>query len=187
MCGSKAVLRRRGCCRARLRVLAILWCLTALAMVGCETTTAQGKLNTDNAMLQRVRAIAARLRPQTGVFRADAPGWHWEVNVINGTDLNAYCMPGGKIMLYSGLIRNLNLGDDEIAAVRGHEISHALRVLFRHDLCRFCPRRQTHLDQRPACVSGAAEPAHAHSWVFGRPAFVAGAGHPELLAARSWH
>ena len=88
---------------------------------------AKGTLNTDGAMLQRVRAVAARIEPQTRVFRADAPGWKWEVNVITGNELNAFCMPGGKIMFYSGLIRQLSLSDDEIAVVMGHEISHALR------------------------------------------------------------
>jgi predicted Zn-dependent protease len=86
-----------------------------------------GKLNPDPAMLQRVRAVAGRIEPQTAVFRPDAPGWKWEVNVIGSPELNAFCMPGGKIMFYSGLIQKLSLNDDEIAIVMGHEIAHALR------------------------------------------------------------
>lgn len=87
----------------------------------------KGTLNQDRAMLQRVRTIASRLEPQTAVFRRDAPGWKWDVNVITSDELNAFCMPGGKIMVYSGLINQLRLTDDEIAIVLGHEISHALR------------------------------------------------------------
>jgi predicted Zn-dependent protease len=87
----------------------------------------KGDLNTDPAMLARVRAIAARLEPQTGVFRKDALHWKWEVNVISSSTLNAFCMPGGKIMVYSGLVTRLHLTDDEIAVVMGHEIAHALR------------------------------------------------------------
>lgn len=88
---------------------------------------AKGALNTDAAMLARVRAVAARIQPQTATFRGDAPGWKWEVNIIESAQLNAFCMPGGKIMFYTGLVRKLNLTDEEIAVVMGHEIAHALR------------------------------------------------------------
>ncbi|MBR0566224.1 M48 family metallopeptidase [Azoarcus sp. L1K30] len=84
-------------------------------------------LNRDAAQLQRVRRIAGRLTAHTGYFRADAPAWRWEVNVIKSDELNAWCMAGGKIAFYSGLIDRLGLSDDEIAAVMGHEIAHALR------------------------------------------------------------
>ncbi|MBL8383472.1 MAG: M48 family metallopeptidase [Burkholderiales bacterium] len=87
----------------------------------------KGVLNTDAAQAARVRAIAQRLIPATAVFRSDAPGWQWEINVINGPEVNAWCMPGGKIAVYSGLIQKLNATDDELAAVMGHEIAHALR------------------------------------------------------------
>ena len=89
--------------------------------------TQKGVLNTDPALTQRIRAIAGRIIPHTSVFRPDAPGWRWEVNVINTNTLNAFCMPGGKIMFYAGLVRQLNATDDEIAIVMGHEIAHALR------------------------------------------------------------
>ena len=84
-------------------------------------------LNADPAMLNRVRSISNQLIAQVGVFRTDAVKWQWEVNVEKNDQLNAYCMPGGKIMVYSGLIEKLNATDDELAAVIGHEIAHALR------------------------------------------------------------
>ena len=102
--------------------------LAAQSYAQLQTTAAQkGTLNSDAALTQRVRAIAQHIIPSTAVFRRDAPGWKWEVNVIDSKELNAFCMPGGKIMFYSGLIKQLNLSDDEIAIVMGHEIAHALR------------------------------------------------------------
>ncbi|HEY0905877.1 MAG TPA: M48 family metalloprotease, partial [Methylophilus sp.] len=74
-------------------------------------------LNADTVLLKRVTTISHRLIAQVGVFRADANQWKWEVNVEKNDQLNAYCMPGGKIMVYSGLADKLNASDDELAAV----------------------------------------------------------------------
>ena len=88
---------------------------------------AQKALNTSAAETQRVRNISQRLIKQVGVFRPDATSWPWEVNVLNSSEVNAWCMPGGKIAVYNGLIQKLKATDAELAAVLGHEISHALR------------------------------------------------------------
>jgi len=87
----------------------------------------KNQLNRNSAQVERVRGVANRLIPSTAAFRTDAPRWSWEVNVISSDEVNAWCMPGGKIAVYSGLLTKLDPTDEELAAVMGHEIAHALR------------------------------------------------------------
>lgn len=96
----------------------------------------KGLLNQNPQHLQRVRAAAQRLIPHVRVFRSDAATWKWEANVLTSKDVNAWCMPGGKMAVYSGLIERLNVTDDELAAVMGHEIAHALREHARERIGR---------------------------------------------------
>lgn len=87
----------------------------------------QGALDANSAQTKRVRAITQRLISQVDVFRPDARNWDWEVHVVNSDEVNAWCMPGGKMAIYAGLINKLKPTDSELAAVIGHEMAHALR------------------------------------------------------------
>jgi len=80
-----------------------------------------------NPQLLRLRAIAQRLIPFTYEWNERARQWRWEVNLIASPQINAFCMPGGKIAFFTGILDKLKLTDDEVAMVMGHEMTHALR------------------------------------------------------------
>jgi predicted Zn-dependent protease len=81
----------------------------------------------DNPQLVRLRAIAERIVPFSYEWNERARQWKWEVNLFGSRQINAFCMPGGKIAFFYGLLEQLQLSDDEVALVMGHEIAHALR------------------------------------------------------------
>jgi len=80
-----------------------------------------------NAQLQKLRSISQRLIPFTAQWNNRASSWRWEVNLIGSKQINAFCMPGGKIAFYTGILDQLKLTDDEAAMIMGHEMAHALR------------------------------------------------------------
>ena len=80
-----------------------------------------------NPQLQRLQRIAARLVPQTAQWNDRSKNWRWEVNLLGSKQINAFCMPGGKIAFYTGILEQLKLSDDEAAMIMGHEMAHALR------------------------------------------------------------
>jgi Zn-dependent protease with chaperone function len=81
----------------------------------------------NNPQLLRLRAISQKIIPFTQEWNPRAKDWQWEVNLIGSKQVNAFCMPGGKIAFFSGILDQLQLTDDEVAMVMGHEIAHALR------------------------------------------------------------
>jgi len=80
----------------------------------------------DDPQLQRLRYIAQRIVPFAPACNARANQWRWEVQLLRSNQLNAFCMPGGKIAFFSGILSRLKLSDDEVATIMGHEVAHAL-------------------------------------------------------------
>jgi predicted Zn-dependent protease len=86
--------------------------------------------------LERLRAVAQRLIPQASVWNPRVRSWRWEVNLIRSSQINAFCMPGGKIAVFTGIIEQLKLTDDELGMVVGHEMAHALREHARERMAK---------------------------------------------------
>ena len=93
-----------------------------------KDAASQNALGSDeHPQVIRLRRIANQLIPQSYDWNPRARDWKWEVNLLGSNQINAFCMPGGKIVFYSAILKQLDLSDDEVAMVMGHEIAHALR------------------------------------------------------------
>jgi predicted Zn-dependent protease len=90
----------------------------------------------DHPQVKRLRMIASRLIPYAKRFNPRADQWRWEINLIGSRQINAFCMPGGKIAFYTGILESLKLTDDEVAIVMGHEVAHALREHARERMAK---------------------------------------------------
>lgn len=84
--------------------------------------------------VQRVRELVDRLAPYALKWSDRVKSWKWEVAVIRSPDIRMYCLPGGKIVVYGGLLDRVKLNDNELGMLLGHEIAHAVREHVRERL-----------------------------------------------------
>jgi predicted Zn-dependent protease len=99
-----------------------------------QTASRRSLAPKDHPQVRRLRAIATRIIPFTFEWNPRAREWQWEVNLIGSPQINAFCMPGGKIAFHYGILDRLKLADDEVAMVMGHEMAHALREHAREQM-----------------------------------------------------
>ncbi len=92
-----------------------------------EAAAQNALLPADHPQTLRLRSIAQKIIPFSYEWNPRAKNWQWEVNILNSQQINAFCMPGGKIAFYTGILQELKLTDDEVAMIMGHEVAHALR------------------------------------------------------------
>jgi len=92
-----------------------------------QATSRNSLVPAEDAQAKRVQRVADELLPHTHKWNRRAKDWRWEVMLVKTPTINALCMPGGKIAVFTGILDALKLTDDELAVVLGHEMAHALR------------------------------------------------------------
>ena len=97
------------------------------AQMASQAKAQNALLPENHPQVVRLKAIAQRIIPYTLEWNSRARQWQWQVMALNSKELNAFCMPGGKIAFYTGILEKLKLTDDETAMIMGHEMAHALR------------------------------------------------------------
>ena len=111
----------------------------ALQQYDALLTQAQQKnalVPANHPQVVRLRNIAKRIIPHATRWNPAAAKWDWQVNLLHSEQVNAFCMPGGKIAFFTGILTTLQLTDDEVAAIMGHEIAHALREHSREQMAK---------------------------------------------------
>ncbi|WP_420816161.1 M48 family metallopeptidase [Paraburkholderia phosphatilytica] len=84
--------------------------------------------------VKRLKMAIDLLAPYASKWNDQVKSWKWEVAVVKSPDIRMYCLPGGKVVVYSGLLDRVKLNDDELGVLLGHEIAHALREHVRERL-----------------------------------------------------
>jgi Zn-dependent protease with chaperone function len=106
------------------------------ALIIHEASASGRLLGNDSPLIRRSRVIVDKEIPFALKWNDRSKNWKWEINVVRSNDIRMYCLPGGKIVIYSGLIERLRLNDNELGMMIGHEIAHALREHARERLGR---------------------------------------------------
>ena len=118
-----------------------------------QAASQQALYPANHPQVQRLRGIAQRIIPHATRWNPAAANWRWQVNLLNSKQVNAFCMPGGRIAVFAGILQLLQLTDDEDAAIMGHEMAHALR---EHSRAQFGKTAATSLFARAVGAVGAA-------------------------------
>ena len=92
-----------------------------------QQARAAGVLETDPSAVARVREVFGRLVSATAGWQTDVSAWPWEVQVVRADDIDAWCLPGGRMVVHSGVLTRAGLTDDELAALLSHAMAHVLR------------------------------------------------------------